>query len=395
MMSEPARILLVSNGFGEMAILETIAKAIAAREPSASLAHMPLVGRLNDDAWPPPVGPQAAMPSGGLVTYWNVPNIVRDVGAGLIGLSLSQFAFLSRQRRSYDAVVAVGDAYCAAACMWFARLPAVVVATAKSERVAPHSWVERRILRGACVTFARDEPTARELMRGGVRACYAGNAMMDQVAAPEFALPIAEGAIHVALLPGSRSDAPQNTRAAARRLLRMSALSGKRVQAFLALAPAADTAAIIGALKVEGFDVTVYRHVKGVMAIALRDAVEIGLVRSGLAASIGAADVVLGQAGTGNEQAAGLGKPVVAAAAPGESPQSVGWYRMRQQKLLGEALVVLQGDDDAFARDVLTLLADRERVAAMGAAGRERMGVPGASDAIAQAVLDVAKEGRS
>jgi len=31
----------------------------------------------------------------------------------------------------------------------------------------------------------------------------------------------------------------------------------------------------------------------------------------------------------------------------------------------------------------------------MGAAGRERMGAPGASDAIAQAVLDVAKEGRA
>jgi len=394
-MSEHARILLVSNGFGEMAVLETVAKAIAARDPSASLTHMPLVGRLDAGAWPQPVGPQAAMPSGGLVTYWNVPNIIRDVGAGLIGLSLSQFAFLSRQRRSYDAVVAVGDVYCAAACLWFARVPTVVVATAKSERVAPHSWIERRILRGARITFARDEPTALELMRGGVRARYAGNAMMDQVVAPEFALPIADGAIHVALLPGSRSDAPQNTRAAARRLLRMSALSGKPVQAFLALAPAADVTAIIGVLKAEGFEVTVYRHVRGVIAIALRDAVEIGLVRSGLAASLDAADVVLGQAGTGNEQAAGLGKPVIAAAAPGESPQSVGWYRMRQQKLLGEALVVFQGDDDTFARDVLALLADRDRVAAMGAAGRERMGAPGASDAIAQAVLEVAKEGRA
>jgi len=243
------------------------------------------------------------------------------------------------------------------------------------------------------MTFARDEPTALALMRGGVRARYAGNAMMDQVAAPEFALPIADSAIHVALLPGSRSDAPQNARAAARRLLRMSVLSGKQVQAFLALAPAADVDAIIGALKAEGFEVTVNPQITGVIALASRDAVEIGLVRGGLAASLGAANVVLGQAGTGNEQAAGLGKPVVAAAAPGESPQSVGWYRMRQQKLLGEALVVFQGDDDTFARDVLALLADRDRIAAMGAAGRERMGAPGASDAIAQAVLDVAKEG--
>ncbi|HZW73515.1 MAG TPA: lipid-A-disaccharide synthase-related protein [Caldimonas sp.] len=391
-MSAKVRILLVSNGFGEMAILQTIAKAIAARDPSATLAHMPLVGRLGGSAWPPQVGPQAAMPSGGLVTYWNVPNIVRDLGAGLVGLSLSQFAFLRRQRRAYDAVVAVGDAYCAAACLWFAKLPTVVVATAKSERVAPHSWIELRILRGAEVTFARDEPTALALQRGGVRARYAGNAMMDQVAAPEFALAVSVDTIHVALLPGSRSDAPANTRAAARRLLRMSALSGKRVQAFLALAPAAQTPSIAGALEAEGFGVSPRGVQSGVVALASRDMVEIALVRDGLAASLGAADVVLGQAGTGNEQAAGLGKPVVAAVAPGESPQSVGWYRMRQQKLLGDALVVLEEDDDAFARDVLALLADRDRVAAMSAAGRARMGSPGASGAIAQAVLDVAKE---
>jgi len=388
------RILLVSNGFGEMAILETIAKAIAAREPSATLAHMPLVGRLDASAWPPPVGPQAAMPSGGLVTYWNLPNIVRDVGAGLVGLSLSQFAFLRRQRGAYDAVVAVGDAYCAAACLWFARLPTVVVATAKSERVAPHSWIERRILSGARVTFARDEPTAQALRAGGVRARYAGNAMMDQVASPELELPVVADAIHVALLPGSRSDGPPNARAAARRLLRISALSGKRVQAFLALAPAAETASITAALEGEGFAVTPRGVQSGVVATASRDMVEIALVRDGLAASLGAAEVVLGQAGTGNEQAAGLGKPVIAAAAPGESPQSVGWYRMRQQKLLGAALVVLEEDDDAFARDVLVLLSDRDRVAAMSAAGRERMGLPGASEAIAQAVLDVAKETR-
>jgi len=389
-----ARILLVSNGFGEMAILETIAKAIAAREPSATLAHMPLVGRPGPSAWPPPVGPQASMPSGGLVTYWNLPNIVRDVGAGLIGLSLAQFGFLSRQRRSYDAVVAVGDAYCAAACLWFARRPTVVVATAKSEHVAPHSWLERRILRGARLTFARDEPTAQALLRGGVRARYAGNAMMDQVASPELPLPVAADAIHVALLPGSRWDAPSNARAAARRLIRMSTLSGKRVQAFLALAPAADAASIVAALEAEAFTVTRRAVHVGVIALASREAVEIAFVRDGLAASLGAADVVLGQAGTGNEQAAGLGKPVVAAAAPGESPQSVGWYRMRQQKLLGDALVVLSEDDDAFARDVLALLADRARLAAMSAAGRERMGSPGASDAIAQAVIDVAKQAR-
>lgn len=394
-MNAPARILLVSNGFGEMAILQTIAKAIAQRAPDATLAQMPLVGTLDTTAWPPAIGPQRSMPSGGLVTYWNFRNIGRDVGAGLLGLSMRQFEFLRRQRNTYDAVVAIGDVYCAAACLWFARLPAVCVATAKSERVASHSWIERRILRGASITFARDEPTAKALTNGGVRAVYAGNAMMDQVASPEFALPVDPDALRVALLPGSRADAAPNARAAARRLLRMAALSGKKVQAFLALAPAADVGAIYDALETEGFALKRWRTIVGVSAIGSRDGVEVVCVKGGLAASLLAAQVVLGQAGTGNEQAAGLGKPVIAAAGPGESPQSVGWYRMRQRKLLGDALVVLQEDDDDFARDVLALLADPVRIAAMGAAGRERMGPPGASAAIAASVLDLANGARS
>ncbi|HXW75946.1 MAG TPA: hypothetical protein VEJ20_00900, partial [Candidatus Eremiobacteraceae bacterium] len=69
-MSAP-RILLVSNGFGEMAIAECIASAIARADPDVSLAHLPLVGKAAADSWPPAVGPHADMPSGGLVTYWN------------------------------------------------------------------------------------------------------------------------------------------------------------------------------------------------------------------------------------------------------------------------------------------------------------------------------------
>lgn len=387
----PPRILLVSNGFGEMAIAQSIARAIAAREPTAQLAHMPLVGSPPDDAWPPAVGPRAAMPSGGLVTYWNLRNVARDVRAGLITLSVAQFAFLRRQRSAYDAAIAVGDVYCMAACRWFSRLPTVFVATAKSEHVAAHGPVELAIARSARVTFARDEITAQALVRAGVRARYAGNAMMDGLATPEFALVRDPDAIAVALLPGSRADAAANTRAAARRLLVVAQRTGKRVQAFLALAPTTGATGIVSAFAGEAFEVQETAARTGVIATARRDAVEVVLVRGGLAATLSAADIVLGQSGTGNEQAAGLGKPVVAAAGPGESPTSVGWYRMRQQRLLGAALAIFPSDDDAYAHELVALLADRGRMRAMAEAGRERMGAPGASAAIADAALELAR----
>lgn len=390
-MSAP-RILLVSNGFGESAILQCIARAIAAKEPQAALAHMPLVGRMPAGSWPDPVGPQAEMPSGGLVTYWNFKNIVRDVRAGLVATSLRQFAFLSRQAAAYDVVVAVGDIYCLAVCLAFVRLPTIFVATAKSEYVATHSVLERAIARRARVTFARDEATARALFRHGVRAVHAGNAMMDDVARTEIDLPLDAAAIRFAILPGSRSDAPANAQAAARRLQRIAALSGRRVQAFVAVAPAADPLHMISAIARAGIAAKLTGAPSGVVARGKGPGVDVLLVRGGFGDVLRAAHAVLGQAGTGNEQAAGLGKPVIAAAEPPDSIERVGWYRMRQQRLLGDALLVLPSDDETFAAAVVRLIDDPGRIEKMAAAGRARMGGTGAAGAVADAVLAIAGE---
>lgn len=389
-MSE-ARILLVSNGFGEIAILETIARAIRQQDPGAELAHMPLVGRLRPDAWPLPVGPQRQMPSGGLVTNWNFRNIAKDLRAGLVSATIAQFAYLLGRRKHHDAVVAVGDVYCLTACMLFARLPALFVATAKSEYVAPHSGLECRIAARARLVFARDRATADALAKRGVRARYSGNAMMDAVASAEMALPVQDEAMRIAVLPGSRSDASANASAAIRRLKKIAAKSAKPVQAFIAAAPSADADALIAATASEGVPLARTGAQTGIVARGATGALEVLLTREAFAAVLRAGDIVLGQAGTANEQAAGLGKPVVAAADPGETPVGVGWYRMRQQKLLGDALLVLPADDDAFAEEVLRLYGDPARMAAMGAAGRQRMGDAGASPQIAAAILAVAR----
>lgn len=97
------------------------------------------------------------------------------------------------------------------------------------------------------------------------------------------------------------------------------------------------------------------------------------------------ATVVLGMAGAAHEQAAGLGKPVVAF--PGTGPQFTVRFLREQQKLLGDALVVAGSPEEA-AQAVRVLLgdpADRER---RGRIGRERQGEPGGSAAIAHYLLE-------
>lgn len=386
------RVLFVSNGYGEMAIAGYIAREVAAQQPAARIEHLPLVGDLPAGAWPPAVGPRAAMPSGGLVALWNFRNLARDLRAGLGALSFRQFSFL--RKRTDDVVVAVGDVYCLAACLLFARRPTVFVATAKSEYVAPHSALERAFARKARVVFARDKATAEALARHGVRATFAGNAMMDGLAPEGLQLPAREKAVRIGVLPGSRSDARENVAAAARRLRIVAerlAQRGQIVQAIVSCAPTVAPAGLVDALRECGFSVETTGRESGVVAQTASGILDVAIVRGAFADVLDASDIVLGQAGTGNEQAVGRGKPVVSAAdARAGGPDRVGWYRMRQQRLLGESVLVLPTDDAAFAAGVVALIDDPARRAEMARIGRERMGGPGAARRIAEAVLGIA-----
>jgi uncharacterized protein (TIGR03492 family) len=385
-------VLLVSNGYGEAAIAGYLARAITSLDPAASIEHFPLVGRFpNSPGALRSVGPQVEMPSGGLVAYWNMRNWARDAGAGLFASTLRQFSFLSRQR-DRDVVVAVGDVYCAAACLLFARRPTIFVATAKSERVAPHSALECAIARRADAVFARDEATAAALARRGVRASYAGNLMMDGIG-NDTPPPLTAEARVVGVLPGSRGDAPENATIALRRLAIVArTLAPTRLQALVSVAPSVSAKAMLAASAQAGAPLLETGNTSGVIARADADGLEVMLIAGAFGDLLRASEIVLGQAGTGNEQAAGLGKPVVASSSGRGDGGPSGWYRMRQQRLLGDALLVLPDDDRAFADGVVELLRDPQRMEAMAAAGRDALGGPGGSATVAQAVIALASE---
>ncbi len=386
-----ADILLVSNGFGETAIATYVARALRTSDPTARVELFPLVGRAPADAFPFGVGPQADMPSGGLIAYWNVRNLARDVAAGLGGLTVRQYAFL-RSQRQRDVIVAVGDIFCLAMCLSAAKRPTIFVATAKSDRVAPHSRLECAIARGAAAAFTRDEPTAASLRAAGVRAQYAGNIMMDGVALTGQNLGRRHDAIVFAVLPGSRADAPASAAAQIERLRRIASLLGGRgrtVQAFFSIAPSVDASALQDAIKAAGFELSEISNGDGVVAQGMQANLEIALVRGAFGDMLAAADIVLGQAGTANEQAAGLGKPVIAAAQAGEAPDRMLWYRMRQKRLLGEALLVLPAAPSDFAAEVVRLIDDPSRMRHMAQVGRERMGDPGGAAAVAALALSI------
>jgi uncharacterized protein (TIGR03492 family) len=93
-------------------------------------------------------------------------------------------------------------------------------------------------------------------------------------------------------------------------------------------------------------------------------------------------DLIIGLSGTGNEQAAGSGIPVVSFY--GRGSQYNQRFADAQKQLLGDALSLVRDPDPlSVAAEVWNLLRHPDRMAYMGKTGKERMGEPGAVEKIA------------
>lgn len=354
-------ILFVTNGHGEAAIAARIAQEARALAPLRT-EHFGLVGeRLGGDDFPD-VGPQRAMPSGGLVAMGNVRAFARDLGAGFAGLFACQIGFLRAARGRYAAVVAVGDAY-ACALARIARAPLAYVGTAKSVYVARYGFGERLVLRGARRVFVRDAATADDLRAHGLPAEAPGNVIVDLLATDARAGWRAP--VRLALLPGSRERAYADALRIADVVAALRA-RGAELDAVLSVAPNLDADRFAPALERGGL-----RAWTGPLGALLHGAT-----------------LAIGQSGTANEAAAAEGVPVVALELD-DAPRDA-WYRKRQMGLLGDALLIVPGEPARAADAVASLLADDVRRVRMGAVGRERMGGPGGARAIAQAVAALA-----
>jgi uncharacterized protein (TIGR03492 family) len=403
-MAGTARVLFVSNGHGEDGIAAKIIDRMVRLGETAplamELAAWPMVGdgavyRRRDIAI---VGAPNTLPSEGFATldaglFW------RDLRAGWLRTHWGQIAAARAMRGRFDLAVAVGDVVPIAAAR-LARVPFVFVGCAKSEhygRGYGYTSLERRWLRGGCrVAFARDAATATALVRAGVNACYSGNPMMDDLEPsnrePGAMLGVAQGDLVVTCLPGSRRDAQAN----AAQLLRLipTAIDGRRVHYVFAIPeqfdvePVRRTVTEGGGARVTG----VWREAcsdSGSERTSLRlvsgDGRAVASFAHGVFAdALHRADVVIGLAGTANEQAIGLGKPLITLASSGV--QGASYVRMKM-RYFGEAAVLVPSRGDALARTLVALVGDAPRRARMAVAGRALMGAPGASAAIAQTIV--------
>ena len=375
--------MVLSNGHGEDVIACQILDALRPGLPAdVQLAVWPMVG--DGAAYHArglaPQGPSLRLPSEGFGTlsagaFW------RDLRAGWLGAYARQAAYARRVRADY--LLGVGDIVpLAAAALSGVRMGFVACAKSswyggRDAAKGGHGGVERALMRRVCTdVFPRDSLTAQALAAQGLPARDFGNPMMDGLDPPDGPALVDAGATGVAVLPGSRGDATENGLFLLNSFLRFDALGVEnRVEFLFAVTSASDVARLMQAPGWQPEGASTLRAPNGARA---------RFVAGQFARVLHDSTLAVGLAGTANEQAIGLGLPLITT--HGSGGQGAAFLRMKM-RYFGPSALAVPRDPAALAGALAALLADPARRATMGAEGRKRMGPAGASARIAAQIL--------
>lgn len=347
------KVIFLPNGNGEDLVAAEIIKLLP---NSLDITVLPLVGdgKTFDDLPVKVIGPLKKLPSGGFSArnLWRLP---RDLFSGLLSVLKEQFDVLGGNRGKFDLAVGIGDGV----PLWAARrlkCPLVFIGVNKS--VYYHTfgynytpW-EKWMLRSAIKFYARDQATADQL-----KAEYAGNPLMDCIGIPGLLYREQEVKRVVGFLPGTREDDVPKNLEDFEKIVKILMKLDRNFKFLIALK---QPKLLVGPTP---FEVRPFADV------------------------IYGSDLVIGLSGTGNEQAAGLGKPIVAF--PGRGAQYNRRFARAQKELLDGALALVARDPKKIAEEVWEILTDQSRYNYMSQAGRLRMGEAGAIPKISQDLIQL------
>lgn len=377
------RLLVLSNGAGEDAIAARILKRLPS-EVQGAVVCLPLVGAgAALESHFELCGPRVKPPSEGLFREdWRLA--IKDLAQGVIAGHLRQLSFLRQERDRFSMAVAVGDLFPVLMAGLAGVRPLLFVGTAKSVYHHPYSWLERKLLSWLVEhSVVRDEATAQRLRELGLRADWLGNAMMDEVQPQGLDLPFDFQGPVVTLFPGSRGQAPRVLPFQLEVIERL-AHQVEGLQAGVAVAPGTVVEELTRPAQEQGWKWLDPSDSPGHQGALQRGHCQVHLLQGVLGDLLACSKVALGQAGTANEQAAGAGVPVVAYDPRGE--KGLRWYRKRQKGLLGDAVAVVEQSQDAICQELYRLLSGSQEHARRAEIGRQRMGPPGGTQRMAEAI---------
>jgi uncharacterized protein (TIGR03492 family) len=398
-------VLCVSNGHGEDQVAVRV--ALELEKLGAKITALPMVGvgsayqKANIEILTAGV---QAMPSGGFVRM-DSRQLAGDLRGGLLGLTRKQIglvrAWSVKKTTQKRLVLAVGDIVpllLAWLPTWMGGCDFSFIATAKSEyywrdrggklfdRKAPwggsvfYPWERWLISQKSCRNvYVRDRLTAEWLnQKFATGVQYLGNPMMDRLEPQNLDLDFNSDDWIVSIIPGSRApEVFQNWD---------TLLQGSEILARHLPHPVHFLAAIASDLDLEKFKQILIQ--KGWTEISehqfRHNSARLYLVNQSFSACLHLCHLGLAMAGTATEQLVGLGKPAITIA--GTGPQFTRGFALDQARLLGLS-VKLVDKPSQIGTVIEQMLQDPDYFQLVVENGYERMGLPGASKAIANSLF--------
>jgi len=260
--------------------------------------------------------------------------------------------------------------------------PVIFLAPTKSDYIQPHYAVEEWYMKkNADFILTHDEFTASNLRKKNINALFLGNPMMDELIYKGVSsiLNKKQGNPVVGIFPGSRKEAYDNfimilnlidLLPRERDMVYLTALPGNLDMGFLS-----DKASFHGWKELG----------RSGHLILEKESKEVFLCRDSFNEILSLSDVIIGLAGTANEQAAGMGKPIIGF--KGTGPQTTVRRLKEQERLLGGALKFVKKYPEEAINELLLLLDNPFERRTRGEAGKKRMGREGGARKIAGLII--------
>ena len=238
--------------------------------------------------------------------------------------------------------------------------------------------------------FTRDAFTAEDLQQQGFKqASFLGYPIMDILTPTEKNLHLDDNIPTIALLPGSRIPEALNN---LELLLKVceSLASLEKVQFRVALVKAIQENELEILAKNLGWQ---YQSCGILIKKQEENTIRVECYYQAFSDIINHCDLALGMAGTAVEQVVGLGKPVIQL--PGKGPQFTYPFAEAQMRLLGISVKTMgksYKNSDIFiatAKTIQSILQDQDYLEKCRKNGEERVGKPGGSLNIAQAIANL------
>jgi uncharacterized protein (TIGR03492 family) len=383
------KMLIISNGHGEDVIASKLINSLLDKtKVNLEISVLPMVGKgMNFESLGVKIlGPRNTLPSGGFARN-SFKNLLADLKGGLLTNTFKKIQVLRKMKRKINLSIVVGDIYILLLTGLFTKGKIIFFPTAKSEYISGHYNIEKRIMKKyADLVLPRDKKTKDNLDDFGINTEFYGNLMMDCFEINDLNFELREDSHKIGILPGSREEAYDNMLDFIKVIEELEKINKDRYDFMTAVAGNFS----LDKLKKKLSDIEWIIKEKDnkygkLQIISPSKLSKITIIYNGFGDVLNQAKLFMGMAGTANEQAVGMGKPVITF--PGTGAQFDFEFAADQKRLLGDGVKLMDRNFKNIAYGLIELLEDNEEYQQRSKAGKKRMGERGAIDNITDLIF--------